>query len=315
MNEVDIYKSNYKSQNAVTIESKTIKVQFLPRFGSNMCSLFYKLKNIELLVQRKGKYKIGSYGSSYVKAECAGVDDMFPTIDECFYENHPWKGIHIPDHGEVWAIPWDIMIENEKIHFFTYGVRFPYKVDKLVYFESDYVLRIDYKVTNLSSFDLDFMWVAHCMLISETGLCINLPEEVKTVVCTWDIDGLIEYGKELNWPVYHNSLGKENNLGLMGMKESGRAIKYFVKDAMSNGWCKLEYPKSELTVTFTFSVKSVPYLGILLNEGKWSNLYNIFIEPATAPFDRLDVSKIHSKCSNVKANSTYEWYLKVSIES
>ncbi|MHB8276843.1 MAG: hypothetical protein ACYDIA_04225 [Candidatus Humimicrobiaceae bacterium] len=69
------------------------------------------------MVQRKGKYKPGVYGSTYVKAECAGFDEIFPTIDECFYVTYPWKGIPIPDHGEVWSIPWQLDIENKNLHF------------------------------------------------------------------------------------------------------------------------------------------------------------------------------------------------------
>jgi len=53
---------------------------------------------------------------------------------------------------------------------------------------------------------------------------------------------------------------------------------------------------------------------VLPNEGGWQDLYNIFLEPATASFDRLDVARVRGECSTVKANAMYEWYLDIHLE-
>ena len=47
----------------------------------------------------------------------------------------------------------------------TYGVRFPYRLEKWISFADDATLHTDYRLTNLSGFDFDFMWAAHMMLI------------------------------------------------------------------------------------------------------------------------------------------------------
>jgi hypothetical protein len=60
-------------------------------------------------------------------------------------------------------------------------------------------------------------------------------------------------------------------------------------------------------------VAQVPYLAILPNEGGWQDLYNIFLEPATASFDRLDFARVRGECSTVKGGSTYEWYLDIQL--
>ena len=57
----------------------------------------------------------------------------------------------------------------------------------------------------------------------------------------------------------------------------------------------------------------VPHLAILPAEGGWQDLYSIFLEPATASFDRLDVAHVRSECSTVKAAATYEWHLDVHL--
>jgi len=53
----------------------------------------------------------------------AGFDDMFPTINECFYEDYPWKGQKMPDHGELWSLEWKYEIKESCLALWTYGVR------------------------------------------------------------------------------------------------------------------------------------------------------------------------------------------------
>ena len=91
------------------------------------------------------------------------------------------------------------------------------------------------------------------------------------------------------------------------------AIKYFVKGKMPEGWCALKYAKSNIILALSFPVSKVPYLAILTNEGSWDSLYNIFLEPCTASFDRLDVAKLRSKYSSIGPNSKFSWHLNLTI--
>ena len=105
---IKVYESRYKDQPAITIESEKIVAQFLPGIGAKLASLVYKPAGLELLVQRPNEeYLLAPYDGDYVaQGECSGFDEMFPSIDKCFYEGYPWRGTPIPDHGEVWSIPW-----------------------------------------------------------------------------------------------------------------------------------------------------------------------------------------------------------------
>src|SRR6266542_2444867 len=163
-----IYASQYKDQSAITLESERISAQFLPSIGSKMCSLVYKPLQRELMVQNPSeKYLRQPYDGHYESAECSGFDEMFPSIDTCFYENYPWQGTKIPDHGEVWNLKWDHKVENEQLTMSTCGVRFPYKLEKVLSFTAPHILHTKYVLTNLSDFDFDFIWAAHTMIILE----------------------------------------------------------------------------------------------------------------------------------------------------
>ena len=151
-----IYRSTYKDQPALTIESPQVVAQFLPQIGAKLCSLYYKPAALELLVQRPGdRYRIAPYDGDYVEqGECSGLDDMFPAIDRCYYERYPWQGTPIPDHGEVWSIPWSATIEADQLHMATHGVRFPYRLEKWISFSDPAALHMTYRLTNLSPYRL-----------------------------------------------------------------------------------------------------------------------------------------------------------------
>jgi hypothetical protein len=284
--------------------------------GTNLCSLVYKPLHKEIMVQRPGEhYRVAPYAGDYVEqGECAGMDDMFPTIDRCFYEQYPWQGTALPDHGEVWSIPWDYRLDGERMHFVTHGIRLPYQLEKSVSFADEQTLHMAYSLTNLSPFAMDFLWAAHPMFVLETGAELALPGDVTRIVTVLSRDGKMgRHGDEHAWPVAELVTGERRDLRRIQPKESGNFAKYYVKGPLSAGWCELTYPASNLTLRLDFPAEQVPYLGILPNEGAWQELYCMFLEPATASFDRPDVARLRGECSTVEANGRYEWFLNITI--
>jgi len=312
---VRIYVSQYKNQRAITIESERIAAQFLPGIGAKLASLIYKPLGFEVLVQKPWKeYRVQPYDGNYVAGECSGLDDMFPTIDECYYESYPWKGTRLPDHGEVWSLPWDLTVERERLCFVTHGVRFPYRLEKRVSLVGEGTLHFAYQLTNLSPFEFAFMWAAHPMINLEEGAELVLPSGVKEIVTVLSQDDALgTYGDHFTWPVAKLPDGQEWDLRWMKPKSARRFAKYFVRGRMPEGWCALKYHRSNLTLVLSFPVDRVPYLGILPNEGGWDDLYNIFLEPGTAPLDRIDVARLHHQLSTVPGKGTYEWYLDITL--
>ncbi len=309
-----IYPSRYKDQPAVTLESEVVRAQFLPHIGSKMCSLIYKPRNVELMVQTPGdQYRMQPYDGVYEAGECSGFDEMFPTIDTCFFEHYPWQGSKIPDHGEVWSLPWEHRVEDQTLYFGVHGVRFPYKLEKWVSMTDDSIIRIDYLLTNLSDFDFAFLWSAHTMINLEEGVELVLPPEARRIVSIFQLNGIGEYGEEQDWPIFSDGQGKQIDRARLQPQSTRRAEKYYIKGKLSSGWCALKYHRSQFGLALSFPAATVPYLAVLSNEGGWRDIYNIFLEPATATFDRPDVARLHQQASILKARSTYRWHLNVSL--
>jgi hypothetical protein len=311
-----IYPSRYKDLEAVTIESEGIKAQFLPGAGAKLASLVYKPLNYELLVQRPGEvYLLQPFDGDYVAGECSGFDDMFPTIDACSYERFPWKGVPLADHGEVWSLLWDLTQEKDCLHFGVNGVRLPYRLEKQVRFDPTGALQIDYELVNPTPFAMDCLWAAHMMINLSEGCELVLPEGVHKVVNRLSFNGSLGgFGDEFDWPVCIGSDGKPRDLRWLRPKSAQDADKYFIKGKMPEGWCRLNYHAEKFSLQVSFPVETVPYLGILTNEMGFQNLYNIFIEPCTGSFDRIDLARLRGENSVVQPHASLHWRLLISIE-
>jgi len=305
--------SNYKNKKSIVLENTRIRAEFIPEPGGKLTSLINKETGYEYLIQRKNEiYRDQPFDGVFVDGECSGYDDMFPTIDICKYENEPWEGIGMADHGEVWSLPWEYTMDNLSLHMAVKGVRFPYKLEKKIYFINENTLRLDYTLTNYSPFDFEFLWAGHLMINIEEGTIVKVPDDCKEAV-TILTNGKGAFGDINNWPFFKDKSGNTYQADTCRSKEVMGFEKYYFNNRLEDGWCKLKYPDNRNNLKVSFPVSTVPYLGILMNEGGWDGLYNIIIEPCTVCYDRPDVAKKYGQVSKVEALGTYCWYVEIMI--
>lgn len=310
-----IFESRYKDQPAITLESGALRAQFLPGIGGKLCSLVFTPQQFDVLIHKPGaQYRMQPYDGVYVDGECSGMDDMFPTIDVYHCEQFPWQGTRLPDHGEVWSLPWESTIDGDRLRMSVHGVRLPYRLEKAISFSDDHTLRCEYTVQNLSQFGFDFLWAAHPMFVLDEDSQIQLPQGVQKIVNVFSSDGSLgKYGDAFDWPLAAQPNGAIRDLTHMAPASAQRVAKYYVKGRMPEGWCALTYPSRGLYLRMNFDADVVPYLGILPNENNFQDLYNIFLEPATSTFDRPDVARLRGEGAHLAGGETRTWHLDISL--
>lgn len=305
--------SKYKNKNSIVLENARLRAEFVPDPGGKMVSLINKETGYEFLVQRGGvNYRDQPFDGVYVEGECSGFDDMFPTIDTCYYETEPWKGIKMADHGEVWSLPWKCESAEDCLHLSVQGVRFPYELSKRIYFGNPNTLRLEYTLTNTSAFEFGFLWAGHLMLNMVEGTRLSVPHDCRQAI-TILTNGRGSFGDLHNWPWFEDKEGNAYRADISRPPAVKGFEKYYFINKLEDGFCELCYPdnKNKLKVSFPFD--TVPYLGILMNENGWDNLYNIFIEPCTVCYDSPITAKKYGQLSKVNAFATYCWYLQLTI--
>jgi hypothetical protein len=305
--------SYYKNKKSIVLENSRLRAEIIPDPGGKLASLVNKETGYEYLVQRKNiQYREQPFGGVFVDAECSGYDDMFPTIDTCKCENEPWKDVEMADHGEVWSLPWDYSVNGSELRMFVHGVRFPYRLGKQISFSSENSLRIDYTLVNLSPFDFDFLWAGHLMINLEEGTKLLLPEDCKEAVTVLS-NGPRAFGDVTNWPHFSDKNGNLFDASESGPKEAGRFEKYYFVNKLKEGWCNLIYPDNKTKLEVSFPAEKIHYIGILMNEMGWDDLYNIIIEPCSICYDRPDVARKYGQISNIKAFETLRWNIGIRI--
>lgn len=308
-----IFETNYKDAKCMAMESERLLIKIIPESGSKIQSIYDKRLKKEYFVQNPSpNYIRSSYDSNFEESDMSGFDEVFPSIERCFYPSGPWKGTGVPDHGEVWALPWSCKIDKEAVFMAVNGVRFPYRLEKRVEFLQDNIIRISYKVINPSNFDISFAWAPHTLFNCEDGTEIVLPKSVKRVFSTCSIDNKLgKFGFMHSWPVTDVN-GQEYDIA-KAYPEYPACEKYYAMGKMEEGWCALHHTVTGDTVGLSYPVDRVPYLGIW--EGTINGSHVTALEPCTGDLDFLDTAIQWNRVCTVKACSEYGWYLNLTFDT
>lgn len=281
------------------IGSNALYATFLPEDGGKMASL-KNTAGFEYLAQAPGKnYQILNYTGNYVDSECSGFDDMFPTIDPYTPKKGFYKGIIYPDHGEVCRMPSEYSMNEESVTFAFQSRFFKTVFSKTVRAEGEAIV-LHYKIENHADEDFPYIWAAHCMLCGDPDAEITTP-----------------YGPEA--PI-RKMFGKQeaaemNRKSLSHYSADGDSYKFYYLYRIKEGFCGYRYPSQRQTLMLRYDAEKVPYLGLWLNNGSFKGMYNIALEPCTAPFDSPgEAQKCHMQ-SVIKAHGSFEFSLRITAES
>ena len=286
-----IFETNYKNRPAVAISNDILAAVFLPFDGAKMASL-KTADGIEMLEQAKGKeYKRLFIDTDYAAAECSGFDDMFPTIDPCVIGNFEY-----PDHGEACRIEHKYAVAENSISFEAQIKSVNAEIHKKIYTFGD-VLNIDYVIKNRNPFDLPYIWAGHMMFSGEKGAYVteNFPEGIQKTVM---------FGKA---PEEMNILGEYS--------PAGESYKYYYNDENNALECGIVYPEWKKQLMLSFDGKAVKYLGIWMNSGSFKKMYNIALEPCTAPFDSPVNALRDGKSSVIPPKGSVSFTVKLKIKN
>ena len=292
---MSIFHTAYKDRPAVAVKSDTLTALILPMDGGKMASL-KTAEGHELLAQAPGTaYRILTPDGSYVDAECSGFDDMFPTIDHFTHGEGECAGIPYPDHGEVCRLPAETEIGKDFVRLCISSRLFPIAFEKRITSIPDGSIDVHYTIRNNGRSIFRYIWAAHCMLAGEDDAQIITPFHENAPV-------RMMFGPDQTEPLSRNQLG--------GFSENGATYKYYHLQPIPKGIIGYRYPLRKEELLLQYDEKKIPFLGIWLNNGGFKNMYNIALEPCTAPFDRPDMAKAAGYESVISAGGSVDFSLR-----
>ena len=301
----------------LAIEDETLRCVLLPRLGGKITSLRLKGAGREFMWQDPpGPPRVPPYGAALPEYDIGGFQECFPSIDKAFYPGYPWRGIEVPDHGEVWALSWECETIDNGVHLWIQGVRFPYRLDKWVTTLGRGRLEIRYKLTSLSPFDFRYLWSAHPLLSVRPGMRMMLPEGTRLRTEFSEGGRLGEMGMLHEWPVTTDANGGVVDLSVIHSIYA-RTHEKLNTVGLTEGWCATYDPDTGEYLAYTFSLDEIPYVGVLLIEGGWPTEGEPYLlaafEPCTGYPGDLSSAIAWGACETLPAKGAVNWAMVVSL--
>ena len=310
-------KASWHGQKAWVLENDTIRTVVVPDVGAKIVSLVDKRTEREWLVGLgKRPFLQIPYAAPFTEQDMSGWDEMFPTIVACDYPAPgKYKGAPLPDHGEVWAMPWTVeATDKDSLRMRVQGKAIPYRLTRTLTFSNPNTLIMHYELENLSSEPMPYLWSAHPQFICPDGATIVLPPEVKEVCNSLPADwGWGEPEQRFDWPEAISVDGQPTRIDKSGPATLNKAYKFFVVPEISVGWATVVRNKTKDWLKFDWDAAQIPYLGLWVDQGIFSHEAVVAPEPMTGFYDSLTVAWEKKLVTMIEPGEVKSWSLSVSL--
>ncbi|MDF2633390.1 MAG: hypothetical protein K0R78_264 [Pelosinus sp.] len=306
-----IYNQTYKGFDAYHLENESLKMIVLPDIGGKIASLLYKPQNFEVFFQpTEETYKLPEYGGDFSHYDTSGADEMFPTIDTCIYPYAGHEG-KLPDHGELWSLPWLVTKADDSLQMVREGRVLPYLFSRVIVLDGKTV-HLKYKVKNTGDQPLFGLWAFHGLVACDEKTILNIPN-CENIVTVHNSNILGKMGTKHSFPLTIGKNDQEYCLDHIAPQYCGKTEKFYVEGAVKQGEAALTLNQGKLVYKLSFPLHTVPYLGIWINEGGFKGEYNCALEPSTGYYDSLEIAKQYNSVSPLAPGQTMEWYLDIEL--
>jgi len=294
----------------VTIESDGLRAVVWPQFGGKVSSVVDKADGYDLLFGYPAELPSGpQYDLPYGKGWYAGWDECFPGVAPGRYVGHPYDGIAVPDHGELWGLPTTSVPAKNGITTVWHGLRFGYRLTRKLALDGP-TLTADYTLVNLAPFEFRFVWAQHALLAMERSVQLSVGQtrfRLSHDAKGNDIQRPFEWGIE------------EGELALLGRPSTmpaGGGWKAFSLDPIAAP-AIVHYPDRQgrkLRIIYASDDGMPAYWGIWVNTGGWAGHRHFAVEPTSGRYDQLDRAEQDDSAARVSTLGRRDWSVRWLVE-
>ena len=302
----------------VQLDNGVVEVAFLPELGGKMISLRRRATGREFLlgIPEPGRvYRRPGASAAFADFDTSGFDECLPTVAACRYPGSEFADAWLPDHGELWSVPWQHQIEGEQLTLTVAGRALPFVLTRRVRLEGASV-EIDYELANQSDSAFQFLWSAHPLLRVEEGARVVLPESVRELLVEGSKgERLGRPGELCGWPLATLGNGERVDLSLIQSPAAGHADKLFTP-RLETGQCELRFPRSNEGIRFRFDPRQTPYVGLWLCQGGWPRVpghFTVALEPCSGRPDSLAAASARGECRTLPPLGHARWTLSIDL--
>lgn len=291
----------------IGLTSEQCRVAVVPELGAKILSLCNLRTHREWMWRPPGALRLwkNSEGESFLNSTFVGADECLPTIAPC-----AWSGRTVPDHGEVWSIPWTLdsdALSKNIIRTTVSLPRSPFFFERSLTINQNKVL-LDYRLTNIGSSSEPWLWALHPLLKFEPGDRLELPSRVCELQVYAAQEPDFPRGKLLKWPGPSDGI----NIPELVLAGENSYLKCFAHP-LQEGWARIVNARTNDSLSFRWDLSRNPCLGIWLTRGGFQGWHHPAIEPTNAATDSLAEAAKENDLPTLAPGATQTWCVELSV--
>ena len=272
------------------LSTEDVELAVVPELGAKIISLIDLRTGREWMWHPPGGLKLfrNLPGDAFSQSPLAGADECLPTIAPC-----SWQGHELPDHGEVWNVPWTVDPEALENGILKTSVRLeisPFSFERAIELRGNEI-QINYQLNNYGEVERQFLWAIHPLLRLQAGDQLELPATTRAILngATW-VDAVASAIPEKT------------------------SAKVFARP-VSEGLAAISNPATGERLEFEWSPAENDTLGLWLTRGGWHGHHHFAIEPTNADHDALALAAEQGHCGTVPAGDFTTWQICLRLGS
>lgn len=269
------------------LANEKVELAVVPQLGARIISLKNIRTQHEWMWHPPGGLKLfrNRVGDDFAGSPLAGLDECLPTIAPC-----AWQGRQLPDHGEVWSVPWQVdatLWETGILRTFVRLKISPLKFERTIELRDNEVL-LSYRLDNVGKEDECYLWAMHPLLGLREGCQLALPSPTRA---------------QLNGAKWIDALDTI---------AEGDSAKLFAQP-VEIGRAGVFHRHSGERLEFIWNPSENDTLGLWLTRGGWHGHHHLAVEPTNASCDTLSAAAETGRCGWVRTGDFTTWEVRLRI--
>jgi hypothetical protein len=227
---------------------------------------------------------------------------MFPSVDGCTFPTEPFAGLDVVDHGELWSLQWETLEDSAStVVQRVRSERFAYSFERALVLDGP-TLRANYTVVldETTPLALPLLWALHPQFAMQEGSRVKLVGVRAHVLDTSDASAV----RPVEW------LG---DLVIERDVESGGDRMIYATPGELISEARI-VDRNGSTMRLTWDHDFAPYLGIWMDDGRYTRGRVVALEPTNGFFDDLARAHHSGTVGTFAPGTSVAWWVELTIE-
>ncbi len=303
---VIVTREQVEGWDCIALANGCVAMLIFPELGGRVASLRDQHSGRDWLWAQPAEPRLfrNRPGDSFAASPHAGLDECIPTIAPC-----TWRGRELPDHGEIWALPWTVDAAALNDGVVTMAVDLPItplRFERRIRLEGDRV-RFDYRLQNLGAQPEDYLWAMHPLFTLQAGDTLELPADVTSIKLECARGGTTDgRGVIWRWPEPFTGV----RLDRLELPDTVTGyLKAFATPR--DGQVRLRNAAGHASLTIRWDVAANPCLGLWLTRGGYRGWHHLAVEPSNGAPDSLELAvNAWRQAGWLAPNETRTWWVE-----